>query len=651
MLGLKKSAKSQQKKSDKKRKPKKVSKRKLKKQAKQDLKKRNQKFVGEPGFTNPYGYLQTDPYLFINGGQDCISIFDVLVQYGTNNPAKIGWLLRLIPRDQINKGTIFLVQRQAGMDKSTEETIFEKRLHSNATTIANAKTTNAKQEAQNQTRIQDMTVSSQLAGRDESIVDSDVRLIVKAKNAKEVEEIISEIKLSYKNNDVKGIELIRRTGQQLDELSYLFDFTSANAWHDSDMLSVASSRLFMPSSGFSDPEGVYLGRDMRSLISNNPAVADFSGVRNGIVFMGGVAPFVSINGLEGGGTLSNGGSAVAHVIANSNYLERHRTHHIVLSDFDYQFEDSLKFDMSKESINPLEVFGTPKTVQNDANANFDKATTMMMMLTKMSDNSDKDKMAMNLKSIIMDWMIKRAGGNGMYTNNPDDEPMRANRILATDKHEKYPLPSDMIIELQRNVALSAKIGEMAQENALYLLQSLKTTFDAYHNIFGKATSLPDVFKANDLNIYYDLSKVSNDRTVTGAVFLNTLAYVTNRALNGEMIVIHGLDKINVPMEPLLAYKDRIERKNIGLLTVFEESENKEINPNTFSRFVGKMSRQDAVVLGGVTQEELEYIGKSWDHPLPTVVGNQLLASKDGVLYFYRASDRVGALVDTHLVLS
>src|SRR5699024_7884146 len=147
-----------------------------------------------------------------------------------------------------------------------------------------------------------------------------------------------------------------------------------------DMTSTAAGRLFLPSSGFSDPEGTYVGRDASALLADNPSIIDFTGVNSEVVFMGGVAAYGSVGGTEGGAMFMNGGSAVAHVMSESNDLAGKRFHHIMLAEFSHRATDSLVFDMSKESINSFEVFGTPDTVQKDSTANFNKATTMMLLL-------------------------------------------------------------------------------------------------------------------------------------------------------------------------------------------------------------------------------------------------------------------------------
>lgn len=605
-------------------------------------------FKGERGFVYPYGYEETDPYILV-GEHTVISVFDVLIQYGTNRPAGVGWLLRIIPQQQIESGKIKLIQRQRGMERQTESEIIETRLDSNKSTLKREKTPSAKQKTLNAARLYDMSLAEGLAGDEDSVYDSDVRLIVKSNSAEDVEKVIDEIKLSYKNSAVKGVMIVRRTGTQLEEFRNIFNEVSSDAWHNSDMGGVTAGRLFFPSSGFSDPEGVFVGYDRRSLLHNNPSMIDFRGVKNAIVFMGGIAPQVSAGGLEGAMKVKNGGSAVGHVITQGNWFNGNRTHHILLHDFKFFAENSRVFDMSKEAINPFEVFGSPETVQSDANANNDKTSTMFTLISDIEDPDKLASMKRDIKALALDWLIYRANGNGIYTDDPEGNPMKAQRILATDNHESYPTAWHFIQELKGNTAKQSKLGERAQKEASDIEKTISTAVTEYPNIFGKPTTLPNVLKSSERNIYYDLSGVSEDKLIKGVVFLNTLAYVANRALEGEVICIHGLDQVRIPEKSLLPYKEKMERKNIGLITIFDKSEN-EVNPSSYSRFVGKLSRQDMVVLGGLTTKELGYINESWDRTLPNTVASELLRSQDRMLYFYRKKDKVAALVETHLVL-
>src|SRR5690625_4130732 len=139
------------------------------------LMKRNaeEKFQGDRGFTYPFGYQEEDAYLFV-GHKLVISVFDVLIQYGTNNPASVGWLLNLIPREELESGRVIFVQRQKGMKKDTEYEIVEKHIESNIETINASSSGSAKENAQNASRVQDMGLSGYLAGEGDNIVDSDV---------------------------------------------------------------------------------------------------------------------------------------------------------------------------------------------------------------------------------------------------------------------------------------------------------------------------------------------------------------------------------------------------------------------------------------------------------------------------------------------
>jgi hypothetical protein len=605
--------------------------------------------TGERGFTYPFGYKEEDAYIIL-GQKKFIGIFDVLFQYGTNNPASIGWLLKLIPKEQIERGNIQFIQREKGMDKDREEDIIDTEIEVNVSTLENSKDErNAKERTQNSQRIRDMKLSGDLAGVQDTIVDSDVCLVVKSDSAEGVEQTLKEIKKAYKHNSVKGVMFVRRTGEQLNELKNLLTTVRADPWHSSDMSTISASKIFLPSSGFSDEQGVYVGTDISSLLSHNPSIIDFKGVRNAIVFMGGVSVYGSIGGIEGGSLLANGGSAVAHVMADSNYLLGKRTHHIMLSKFDYTSPDSLVFDMTKESINTLETFGSIETVQKDATANFNKATAVMLLIAKTGNAEKKLELEAELKELLVDWVINRANNGGIYTKNPEREPNKARTILATENHKDYPTLYDFLPALETNVAKRAIEGEGPRKLASFLQKTLKTAFNEYPNIFHKETTLPDSFKANDRNIYYDISGLENDRKVAGAVFLNTLAYVTNRALNGEQIIIHGLDNVEIPLEEIIPYKEKMESKNIGLITVFNGSE-KQINPITYSTFVGKFPVQDMVVLGGLVPTELQNIETVWGRKLPEQVSTTLLESNQNILYFYRKRDRISALIKTHLIL-
>ena len=103
-------------------------------------------------------------------------------------------------------------------------------------------------------------------------------------------------------------------------------------------------------------------------------------------------------------------------------------------------------------------------MQKDANANFDKATTMMMLLAK----EKTPNLEVELKKNLTNWFIYRAGGGGLYTVDPKNEPLRANRILANENHHNYPKPTDFLIELKANVSKRASEGELARKDASFL---------------------------------------------------------------------------------------------------------------------------------------------------------------------------------------
>src|SRR5699024_11360622 len=100
-----------------------------------------------------------------------------------------------------------------------------------------------------------------------------------------------------------------------------------------------------------------------------------------------------------------------------------------------------------------------------------------------------------------DWVIKRAGGNGIYTLDPQNEPTRAWRILATEQHQNYPTIGDFVLELDSVVARERKVGENAGDRAQLLLRAVKTAVNQYPQVFNAKTNIPDKFTYYDRNIY------------------------------------------------------------------------------------------------------------------------------------------------------
>lgn len=656
------------KKKSKKNSPKKIR---LTREQKKQLKKRKKrlnnkrsKFDGQEGFFSKDGYIEYEGYIHVLNRKKAvtdivrdkdgyyIAAYDILIQYGTNNPAELGWLTEIIPSTPISQGNIFFALRERKMSKSKENDVLGKQLHSKIVTMENSE--DEKDERINSKRdmqILDARLAKKLSGMEKSVVDADFILIIKSPTIKGLEGIIAKLKDNYKDNSVDGIILVRKTGKQLETLTDLFHDVAADTWHNSDMSTVAAGRLFLPSSGFSDKNGKLIGNDVYSYLSGSPTIIDFGNIRNAIIHTGHVSGIASADGLEGYSFLDNGtyGAAISHIIAESNYLYNGtRTHYINLVQFGYHFPNSKVFDMSKYSINALETYGTEETVAEDATNNFNKVTEIIMMLLE-DDHQDPAIKAL-LQERLVDWMINRANGNGMYTTDPVNEPTKARQILATSNHENYPTLQDFITELQGLVQESEKQGERAREKAQMLLNAVRTASRIYPAIFSNATNIPDRLDFNDRNIYYDLSHISDDQNVTGAIFLNVIAYVVNRVQTGDIIVINGLDQININPKTLIKYRDKIDRKGVGLITTFEDSNNKKMNFRTLEGFVKPLSSQDMVVLGGLDEEVLPRIKESWHRELPEVVREELQQNEDNIFYFYRKKDYQNALVNMHLVM-
>lgn len=611
--------------------------------------KRKASFKGQAGFFSSAGYIEYDGYVRIGKHGQYMTIYDVHFKYGTYNPATIGWINDLIPSRLLRKGQIWFAYREKGMSKSAEQDILSKKLRAREVTALNQKeSSDVRETAKKQVEMNDIAISKELS-KSEHIIDSDISLVIKAKTPERLEGTLKELRQDYKDRGIVGIMFTRKTSQQMESFLNMPHYVYANAWHGSDMQTIAASRLFLPSSGFADSQGTVVGTDVHSYIANTPSIIDFNGIRHAVIMTGGIRGRLSLGGLEGSGILPNFGSAWAHVIADDNYLVTGtRTHHIVLVPFNYHAYDSKVFDMREYTINSLEVYGKPASVEADANANFDKVVEIIMML--MENENPDPAIRGELYNQLLNWVIFRANGNGLYSLNPEQEPTLANRILATQAHETYPTLQDFIPELQSMVAREAKKGEGARKRAEMILYAVRNASHRFPKVFNAKTNIPDTLTRDDRNIYYDLSGLGGSKIIKGAMFLNTLAYVTNRAAPGDMIVIHGIDAVKVKPSILKPYRDRIDRKDVGLITTFEERNDPDMNIETLTDFVHPLVEQDLTIIGGIQKESIQRIEDSWSRSLPQIVKTDLSANKDSLFYIYRASDFGSAVVNTHLIL-
>ncbi len=624
-------------------------KKKLKTQQKKAAKRRT-KFRGAKGFLDEGGYVEYDGYLKVKGTGKYISFYDAKVRYGTNNEESIGWYNKFLPSTTLKDGDVWFALREKGMDKTTENNVLGKRVHSRKSTMEGQKqSTDIRENAKKQAEYKDILLTEELS-KDDTVVDSDCILAIMSNSPEGILKTEKELRQNYKDDGKRGLMLVRRTAHQMETLKTIFHTTAADVWHNSDVTKIAATRLFLPSSGFADEIGRFAGYDVHAYIDESVSLIDFYGIRNAVVITGGTPAQVSIGGREGAVMIGNAGSAWAHMIADSNYISGgNRNHHIVLVPFGGYHEPNSKiFDMSKETINTLEVFGTRDTVERDVNNNIDKVTEIVMMLLG-DKNQDSDIKSM-FQSQYLDWMIHRARGTGMYTDHPAEEPTKAWQALATTNHKNYPRLIDLITEMNTLENEEAKTGQLARQKAEQLKRTLETSSRRYPAVFSSYTTIPDTLGFEDRNIYYDLSNITDDPMVQGAIFLNTLAYAAGRAMPGDEIIIHGIDSISINPDVLARYREKLNNMNVGVITTFEKRDNSEMNIETLNSFVEPLANQDMVILGGLTNSMITQVQSSWGRELSGTVLSDLKARNDGQFYVYRKRDMTNAVIDTHLVL-
>ncbi|GAJ20128.1 unnamed protein product, partial [marine sediment metagenome] len=91
-----------------------------------------------------------------------------------------------------------------------------------------------------------------------------------------------------------------------------------------------------------------------------------------------------------------------------------------------------------------------------------------------------------------------------------------------------------------------------QEDAKLLKDVLEIALNSYRAIFNRHTSLPDPKDIQKMQVYYDLSRLMNQPDMLEAQFLNAFDYISQATKKGDIIMIHGVNRLSLETLDILS---------------------------------------------------------------------------------------------------
>src|SRR5699024_2723726 len=272
------------------------------------------------------------------------------------------------------------------------------------------------------------------------------------------------------------------------------------------------------------------------------------------------------------------------LVANNAMMNGKRTFHIVMNDFEYYCEPDVEnnpsdydaepivntqinyMDMSKGGINPLEMFGNLSDVVNIYNSNLTKLTHMFNLMSNRKLETYQSAPMVDLNKALNRFYISRK----LWDENAHKNP-KITRVLNIKEHDTFPRMGDFINTIASMLLQSEhKQDEEERRNAKLLSDILDNALSSYRGIFNEPTTLPDPANITKLQNYFDLSDLKTNPNIMEAQFLNVFDYVATACREGDILMIHGIDKLSVETLELIENRLNIlNRDKVRIAYIFD----------------------------------------------------------------------------------
>lgn len=525
--------------------------------------------------------LSKQPYLltpsYVHHGGRALGVFRLYARSGTNRNMSFLDVIDIMPLQTEDGVSIFFLADDRVINFTDKKKVIEKRSRDNKMALSQLEKEENKKvktgeldEGTVRTRLleyQDYVEYDNLRDNASPIVVYRWRLVIVADTEEMVEQQLEALN-SYLNKRHDGLQWDAVAGEQGEYFSGLYknlpmdseNFTSTGDNYTGFHLGL--------SSGLMDEDGILIGRDALSLTGSS-SYFDFNTYTNGIAFISSPSssriPFyVKEDEKKPVPASSIWGQAVANHIT----INGHRAFHIVLNDYDY-FEKNRfyrpeetekifkRYPMERFTINAMQGFGE----KSESGAIYSRLKQKIVDLFDiMSDLTQTPaERAVILKAVDKFYLTHKLW-------RPDgDVNWNLTRITDIGDPENYPTMTGLVSEFVTMMQGVLADGREIQADRIETISTnLEDSLTTYRSILGKPTSVKSVPKTVP-QIFYEFKGIDSD-TVKAIQFINSLEYIYNEAEEGDVVVIHGVNKLD-PRVVNMAYSTINNGVTHGIRTV------------------------------------------------------------------------------------
>lgn len=594
----------------------------------------------------------------IKSGKRYGTVVSVVNKFGMNRNKQYGWFVDLIPQISVPNVKAYLFVASKPMSKKEQQKIFNKKVSGTIKTLDSHNDPKGASSGEIELRVlhaNDLEMYTKKDTKEELGIDFQILMLLVSDNPDDVAEQLRVLKRNYAD-DMAGIDLMSVAGDQKALFKRLLKAPRKSVYDYCTMSSDFAGFDHSVRKGLDDENGVSVG-ELTVSLSNGNALMDLDGsFSKRILVSASSDSFIYQYDRK-----LSASSMWGQKIANHTMMNGHRVFHMVMNSFRYyskegknnedftfscppEMESVMKrVDLSRGGLNPIEMFGDKKNAIEIYNTHKRKIAQIFYYITQR-------QLSRNSLLMLEDLLNQFYYSNKLWDDKVNDNPLRA-RIIGVEKPETVPTSGDFLTWLKENlekIRLSGTETEINNAKDLYL--TLKNALDSYPHLFNTTTNLPLRIDKDVLQYYYDLSGLRGNPELMEAQFLNTFDYITQLAQEGDVIMLHGINKLTT--ETLDIVKNRIEvLMDAGIRMAYLFDEMSTGNPikgkedeliyysDMFNTkdilFKNFESQFDYTILGTMTRDEFEKYQRLIRQKLPKDLADIITAADQPLQYQIR----------------
>lgn len=461
------------------------------------------------------------------------------------------------------------------------------------------------------------------------------RMLVKAPTVEMLDDAVLKIENDYNDYFTNSLTVESYPGCQRTELANLFaknDKKRGKGFYFTSTEYAGSYNLV--TQGLSDVSGEYVGT-MIGDVNNSVVLLDLDNFKRRVVVAHDQIHEVldktklsDIWGFKLGlSALCNCKRAV-HIILNSTNLENLGVQlNNITTKIDLQAGDVNMFEMFGEKADELEIFSR-------------QCEKLKLMVSEANPLTDHERTIVKatLEKILTKFYVQL----GMWVEDAKNNRDKL-RIVGLP-HKDYPTLMFFKTYLSKEEKASLLSNDSEYQHAVKVLNGLfASMLSVYGDLFNNKTSssIDDVAKSG--RVIYDLSSVFNrNEGIAMAQLVNILGYAINNIGDGDVLVLHGVDKIRSQdvKDFITMNLDVLERRGGRIVFIYNKPD-KMIADKAFCRY----EAADYTVIGSMDETTLNDYEESLKVVVPPDLRSLIVHGYQGLCYVRRGFDNIVFIQD------